>query len=56
VEVLSAACRQLAEMVAEGGDEIEEMARERNRDDPAMWLVLLQETRSLLEQRAFASF
>jgi hypothetical protein len=39
VEASNAACRQLADMVAEGGDEIEEMARERNRDDPAMWLV-----------------
>jgi hypothetical protein len=35
----TAAMAQLARMVAEGGDDIEEMARERNRDDPTMWLV-----------------
>lgn len=39
VSALTAASSQLARMVAEGGDDIEEMARERNRDDPSMWLV-----------------
>ncbi|CAB3369623.1 Hypothetical predicted protein [Cloeon dipterum] len=37
--LLTPASRQLAEMVAEGGDEIEDMARERNRDDPTMWFL-----------------
>jgi hypothetical protein len=55
VEASNAACRQLADMVAEGGDEIEEMARERNRDDPAMWLVRCaarQHTPTTLRQTA----
>ncbi|KAF4526514.1 hypothetical protein B566_EDAN005881 [Ephemera danica] len=48
---LTAAMAQLARMVAEGGDDIEDMARERNRDDPTMWFLYQKESTAYKQYR-----
>ncbi|KAG8224292.1 hypothetical protein J437_LFUL005098 [Ladona fulva] len=48
---VSPAAAQLARMVAEGGDEIEEMARQKNRDDPAMWFLYQMDSVAYIQYR-----